>query len=277
VIGETHFIEGRKYLCCSIDGSGFAPFNHAFPLAYLLVPDDNSVLANSILNIPDDGGDFFTIPLSDLKLQPSFLKKGSSVQDAFCVKSTNRVKKITEKELGPFQTITFKVLSQKQTKKEESGIGSYHHELEIEPFSLGIEGLPEISRIVFDFGYAVSLENAIGSLMKTKLYNSKLLAESAGKTFTMRTNFLSIGEDNENDDVLTFSNSENIDLDSFQEKTTDDNSDNNNPPPSNPPESNGNSTNPAKDNKGLIIGGAIIILVILSLIIGFLVLRKRKK
>ncbi|CAG8619331.1 9048_t:CDS:2, partial [Ambispora leptoticha] len=187
-VGKTHFIGGHKHLCCSYIRSGFAPLNHPFP--HLLVPGDNSILTNSIINNPD-GGDFFTIPFSDLKFCPSFLKKGSPIQDAFLVKNTNRVKKITEKELGSFQIITFKVLNQKKIK--ESAPGTYRQELEIEPFSLGIEGLPEISKIIFSFGYGQSLESTPDSLMKTKLYNSDI--------------------DNKSDSVLTFSGSNEFDVD----------------------------------------------------------------
>ncbi|CAJ0886474.1 6899_t:CDS:2 [Entrophospora sp. SA101] len=141
------------------------------------------------------------------------------------------------------------VLGQKKTRKEEFGIGSYHHELEVEPFSLGIEGLPEISRISFCFGYAQSLENSPNSLMKTKLYNSKLLAESAGKTFTMKVKEWNVFDNNES---LLFNETSDFDLDSFQEKSTNNPDQPVNNPPPNPPE-NDNSTTPS-GNKGLIIG-----------------------
>ncbi|CAJ0756237.1 9824_t:CDS:2, partial [Entrophospora sp. SA101] len=181
------------------------------------------------------------------------------------VKNTDQVKKITQKEFSSSQTITFKVLGQKKTRKEEFGIGSYHHELEVEPFSLGIEGLPEISRISFCFGYAQSLENSPNSLMKTKLYNSKLLAESAGKTFTMKVKEWNVFDNNES---LLFNETSDFDLDSFQEKSTNNPDQPVNNPPPNPPE-NDNSTTPS-GNKGLILG-TVIILIILVLIIGELV------
>jgi len=185
-VDKTHFIEGHKYLCCHITNSGFStPLQ--LPCLFLLVPADNSILANSILNNLE-GGDFFSIPFSDLKFQPTCLRKNSSTQDAtLYVKNTNQVKRITKKEIGSFQILTFKVINQK--KMEGPAPGTYDHELKVEPFSLGIEGLPEISRIVFGFGYVQSLERTPGSLMKTKLYNSKLLTESVGKTFTMKINF----------------------------------------------------------------------------------------
>jgi hypothetical protein len=154
---------------------------------HLLVPDAHSILANSIRsmpNNPDVRKELFAIPFTDLKFRPKFGKKNYS---AFQVKNTNQVKKITENQ-RPAGEITFKVLNQ---KKKESGIPDprcYYHELEIEPFSLEVEGLPKTSQIVFDFGYGQSFELSPETLIKTKLHNSKLLDESAGKTFTMKIN-----------------------------------------------------------------------------------------
>ena len=234
----------------------------------MLVPDDNSVLANSIHNNPNNSQDLFTIPFTDLKFQPNFFKNIFAAQDVLLVKNTDQVK-ITQKEFSSPQTITFKVLGQKKTRKEEFGIGSYSHELEIESFSLGIEGLPEISRIDFSFGYGQSLENSLNSLMKTKLYNNKLLAESVGKTFTMKVKNWNI-EEFDNGKSLLFTETSDFDLDSFQEKTAE----NNNSPTSPPPKNNDNSAIP-NGNKGIIIGIAIIF-AILALIIGFLWMRKKK-
>ncbi|CAJ0883666.1 22186_t:CDS:2, partial [Entrophospora sp. SA101] len=218
-------------------------------LEKIIIPDDNSILTNSIRNNPNNSRDIFIIPFTDLKFQPNFFKNVFAAQDILLVKNTDQVKKITQKEFSSSQTITFKVLGQKKTRKEEFGIGSYHHELEVEPFSLGIEGLPEISRISFCFGYAQSLENSPNSLMKTKLYNSKLLAESAGKTFTMKVKEWNVFDNNES---LLFNETSDFDLDSFQEKSTNNPDQPVNNPPPNPPE-NDNSTTPS-GNKGLIIG-----------------------
>ncbi len=113
--------------------------------------------------------------------------------------------------------------------------------------------------------------------MKTKLYNSKLLTESADKTFTMKIRFWEIGDiDNKSDSVLTFSDPNEFDVDSLQEKLVNNNPDrpSNNPP--SPNQHNNDSTTPEKGNKGLIIGGVIIILVVLVLTIGFLWRRKKK-
>jgi hypothetical protein len=180
LIGETYHTGGHKYLVCSVARSGFFPPNRPFP--HLLIPDDNSILANSIRQNP---GDFFTIPFADLKFSPELLKKGLFIQDAFLVKNTDQAKKVSEKEPFP-QEITFKVRDQKKKRGENYAPNTYDHELEIEPFSLGIEGLPEISQIRFSFGYNQSLENEPNSLINTKLYNSKFLAESTGKTFTLK-------------------------------------------------------------------------------------------
>src|SRR5438874_2207646 len=68
----------------------------------------------------------------------------------------------------------------------------YFHELETEPFSLGIEELPEISKITFNFGYGQSFQNSPGTLIKTKLHNSKLLDKSSGKNFTVKVNHLKL-------------------------------------------------------------------------------------
>jgi hypothetical protein len=76
------------------------------------------------------------------------------------------------------------VVSQKKSEADEKG--NYKHELEIEPFSLEIEGLPEISRIIFNFSAPLPGQIEVdGRIKDTKLYNSKILVESAGKTFTM--------------------------------------------------------------------------------------------
>jgi hypothetical protein len=47
--------------------------------------------------------------------------------------------------------MTFKVVSQKKTRSKTVGPNDYNHELEIEPLDLGIERLPKITRLVFEF------------------------------------------------------------------------------------------------------------------------------
>ncbi|MCE8162655.1 MAG: hypothetical protein I3273_02235 [Candidatus Moeniiplasma glomeromycotorum] len=259
-LGKTYFWEGSKYWCCFFYRSGFALLNYSFP--HSVVPDDNSLLVNSIRNNPA-GGEFFSIPFSDLKFQPEFLKKGSLIQNAFLVKNTNQVKKITEKELFPSQTINFRVLNQKRVEKPAPG--TYQHELEVEPFSLGPEGLPEIRQVVFNFGYSQSLESEPDSLIKTKLYNNKLLVKTVGKTLTMKVSRWQIGDiENGSDNVLSFDSSDSFEVDKFlQENSIENGSDNKNPPT-------------RQGNKGLMIIGLVILLTLL-LIGVFLLARKRQK
>lgn len=260
--GEKYSWEGRQYLLCSITANNCLITE---PLTHLLIPDDNSLLANHIRNNPQ-GGEFFSIPLSDLKFLPKLFKKNDDLdlnQSAFLIKSTSQIKKITEKEVHFPQILTFKVKKQWKFRGELYAAGTYEHYLEIEPFSLGLEGWPEISKITFGFGFGSSLERTPGSLMKSWLYNHKILEESVGKTFTMKINWLLKGENN---NELLFFDLEQFDVGSFQEKTAENG---NYPTSPNQPKNN--------DNSASLIIGIVIIFAILALTIGFLVAKKRKK
>ncbi|CAG8847720.1 13970_t:CDS:2, partial [Racocetra persica] len=130
------------------------------------------------------------------------------------VKDTSQVKKIVGTE-RPQAEITFQVISQqKKTQGADPDPKNYNHELVVKPFSLGMEGIPEISRIIFIFSsLAPGQKEVEKGIIKTELYNSKLLAESDGKTFN---------------------------ISSLREKTSSDNqppkpSQNDNPPSPNPP------------------------------------------
>lgn len=185
----------------------------------LVVPADNSILANEVKNSPDSDI-FWTTPFSNLKFKPKFLikKQGTNSEyscDGLLIKDPSQVKKQTGTD-QPTAEITFKVLSQKKVKRttEDPDSRCYAHELEVEPFSLGIEGIPEISRIIFDFGFGQVFENTPGTLIKTKLYNSKLLEESTGKTFKMR---VKNWKRRKRDNSLFFGNKDDFDLNSFSE------------------------------------------------------------
>jgi hypothetical protein len=70
--GENYSWEGRQYLLCSIAKNNCLLIKE--PFTHLLIPDDNSILANHIRNNPE-GGEFFSLPLSDLKFLPKLFKK----------------------------------------------------------------------------------------------------------------------------------------------------------------------------------------------------------
>src|SRR5438552_2392122 len=95
----------------------------------------------------------------------------------------------------------------------------YQKRLETEHISVGLEGLPEISKIKFSFSYTQSLESSSDSLIKTSLHNHPILTEITGKTCTMRVKYLVIiGEEENgegNDNVLLFAESSNFEVDKF--------------------------------------------------------------
>lgn len=274
VVGETYQEGNQKYLVAILTVSNILCPNGAF--SHLVIPDDNSIVANSVRT--NLASDYFTTPFSNLKFCPDLFKgKGVSGSNVgWIIKDTSQVENIHQPNEPPLTEITFKVINQKKVIKEGFAEGCYHHELEIEPLSSGIEGMPEISTIVFEFtpGGGIPIDK---SLNETKLYNSQLLAESAGKTFTMKVRQWDMNVRN-NYKRLSFGSVFDFDLDSFQEKTTG-NDKNPNPgqnSPNSPTSSNGNGNKNNGLNKGLIIGG-IIIFVVLGLIIGFLWARKKNK
>src|SRR5687768_4948244 len=73
----TYLLEGRKYLLSSISVNNF--LLDPLPFPHLLVPDDNSLLGNSIRS-NSQGGECFTIPLADLKFLPKFFEKNGDFE-----------------------------------------------------------------------------------------------------------------------------------------------------------------------------------------------------
>jgi len=141
---------GKNYLFTGFNG-GFM-FNNR-PFLCFLVPDDNSALAN-LVKISATSGSYFATSSANLQFKPDFRKVEAGddpiVFHGLLIKDTRQIKKITEGERLPF-LITFKVINQKKVKSETVGPNDYKHELEIEPLDLGIEGLPKITRLVFEF------------------------------------------------------------------------------------------------------------------------------
>ncbi|CAG8530606.1 14272_t:CDS:2 [Cetraspora pellucida] len=239
---RTHTDGNQKYLVADYTKSNFQVWDNS--LIRLLIPDDDSPLANHVKNNPD-ANDVFVVSLSNLKYQPDFRKIGSLNFNGLIVKDTSQVKKIVGTE-RPQAEITFQVISQqKKTQGADPDPKNYSHELVVKPFSLGIEGIPEISRIIFIFSsLAPGQKEVEKGIIKTELYNSKLLAESA--------------------DV------NDLDISSLREKTSSDNqppkpSQNDNPPSPNPPKNSDNSP-PSGGNKKLMTAG-ITILAVLALVI----------
>ncbi|CAG8849426.1 27971_t:CDS:1, partial [Racocetra persica] len=148
-------------------------------LIRLLIPDDDSPLANHVKNNPN-ANDVFVVSLSNLKYQPDFRKIRNLNFSGLIVKDTSQVKKIVGTE-RPQAEIAFQVISQqKKTQGTDPDPKNYNHELVVKPFSLGMEGIPEISRIIFIFSSLTPGQKEIEKgIIKTELYNSKLLAESA--------------------------------------------------------------------------------------------------
>ncbi|CFW93460.1 protein of unknown function (LPXTG-motif cell wall anchor domain) [endosymbiont DhMRE of Dentiscutata heterogama] len=263
---------GQKYLVANFTKDDFCELDN--PRTHLIIPDDNSLLASHVKNNPD-GYDVFFTPLSNLKYRPGF-QKGRQIINGLLIKDTSQVKKLIETERTQAE-ITFQVISQqKKIEGENPNPKNYSHELVVKPFSLGIEGIPEISRIIFNF---ISLlpgqTQREKGLIKTELYNSKLLAESAGKTFSMKVKRWRWGASNNS---LYFNNVGDLDIGSLREISSDNQppkpSQNDNPPSPNPPKNSGNS--PPSENNWLMISG-ITILAVFVLGAGFLVARKRKK
>jgi hypothetical protein len=120
----------------------------------LLIQDDSSVFANDFKRDPTIPGFIFSTPTSNLKFIPNFHKMvcsdgSSDMTHGLLIKNNNQVIKneIGAKEI--FNQITFKVISENKVKGVAKG--NYSHELTIDPLDLGVEGLPPITQLTFDF------------------------------------------------------------------------------------------------------------------------------
>ncbi|CAJ0851228.1 2159_t:CDS:2 [Entrophospora sp. SA101] len=145
---------------------------------------------------------------------------------------------------------------------------SYVGVLEVEPFSLGIEGMPPITRLEFLFSTKENpqpgpSEPGIKKLTESDLYNNKLLTEGTGRNLTLKVKKFCFNDPT----TLYFENSNGYAFGSLSEKKNQDdpvrnpiktplkdNSDN--PPPKTSP------INQKQKNSGtlkavLIIGGII--------------------
>lgn len=150
-------------------------------------------MASQIKKDPEERGVLFNTPFSNLKFKPCFRTKkfgdgSEGVYHGWIVKDTSQVKKISESEELPFPQLTFQVVSQKKGQVDEWG--NYSHELIIEPVSLGVENLPPITCLVFSFsspppGSGMVEDPTIKNLKKSELYNSDILTNSVGKTFSV--------------------------------------------------------------------------------------------
>ncbi|MCE8167865.1 MAG: hypothetical protein I3273_04655 [Candidatus Moeniiplasma glomeromycotorum] len=234
----------KKYLLFEFLHSEFHVFVSDKAQGILLVPDDNnSAIINQIKNNLEHDT-FYTTPLTNLKFKPDFIDiwKGKSnnpfYYHGWLVKDISQLEKLTEPSV-PLPEITFKVRNQqkkgyahgadgKLLSYEESfrQLGSYIHELEIEPLDLGIEGMPPITHLNFEFADPLPSRRVLFKpLTKSPLYNSNILTESVGKEFNMKIKSFSFSQSGS---TLRFSSDLSFEWDSFQEKKIGDNS--NNPP-----------------------------------------------
>ncbi|CAG8666887.1 3188_t:CDS:1 [Ambispora leptoticha] len=226
-LSENYIEGGEKYLLFYLltetdnaQRKGEKTEEHVFLLGrsfpYLIIPDDNSPIVSQIKNRKEK--EYFTISLTNLQFKPNFLdgNEGKGPQPFYCdgllVKDTNQIKKAVA-NTPSFPEITFKVVGQRKTghvigttyEESFSKYGSYSHILEIEPLDLGIEGLPPIVRIFFDF--ANSLQPIFfRPLTESRFYNSNILTDSVGKTFVMKVKSWGFGEKRNNfgNDTLNF-------------------------------------------------------------------------
>jgi len=113
------------------------------------------------------------------------------------IKDNNKLEKVSE-SVPVFPEITFKVVKQwkegygqgnkrRPLTYEESFSqhGAYTHVLEIEPLDLGIEGMPPITKIIFEFAEPTQPTDC-KALTKSKWYKSNILTKSVGKKFNMK-------------------------------------------------------------------------------------------
>ncbi|CAJ0832428.1 9722_t:CDS:2 [Entrophospora sp. SA101] len=200
------------------------------PNTLLLVPNDNSVFTRQIKEI---------------------VEKDETYHCVF----------VTSVENLKAKNLTFHGLLIKDTR-------SYVGVLEVEPFSLGIEGMPPITRLEFLFSTKENpqpgpSEPGIKKLTESDLYNNKLLTEGTGRNLTLKVKKFCFNDPT----TLYFENSNGYAFGSLSEKKNQDdpvrnpiktplkdNSDN--PPPKTSP------INQKQKNSGtlkavLIIGGII--------------------
>ena len=235
----------------------------------LIIPEDDSPVINQIKTRQQY--DYFATSFDNLKLKRDFLKVNmfgeNQLVSGLLIKDNNKLEKVSE-SVPVFPEITFKVVKQRKegygqgnkrrplTYEESfSQHGAYKHVLEIESLDLGIEGVPPIMKIIFEFAEPTQPTD-YKALTKSKWYKSNILTKSVGKKFNMKVKSWNWKA---GFDTLTFHDNWDFEWDSFQERSTDN-----------------NSASPEKGNKELIIGGAMIIIAVFSLIIGFLVIKKKK-
>jgi hypothetical protein len=243
------------------------------PNILLLVPNDNSTFARQIKEVVDKDETYhnaFATSAENLKIKLNFWSAKNLTFHGLLIKDTSQVEKVavnnSKPTLEPGQ-ITFK--ARKYTEKDKNEWGSYIGELEVEPFSLGMEGLSPITKLNFRF---ITKENPspgpkdphIKELTESELYKSKLLAESAGKTFSMGFKKLYLGYFGDLTD-LTFSGSDDYVFNSLSEIK---NQDNPETPPTTPPkndDSNNSSPN-HEPHKGF--GTSKVVLIVVVIIVG---------
>ena len=243
---------GQKYLLFTFSHPEYHIFNFGAnnERGILLVPDDSSEIVNYAKNNLGSKT-FYATQLTNLKFKPNFIDvmggKGNQpwYYNGLLIKDTSQVEKLAGTEIV-LPEITFKVKS--QTKKKDEEISSnYSHELEIEPLDLGIEGMPKINHLTFNFFVPLQIP-LYKPLTKSPLYNSNFLTESVGKTFTMKVKSFHV-----HNNALYFSSDWSFEWNSFQEKR----------PRINPNLNNQENKNPLKTVLivgGIIAGGILVVL-----------------
>ncbi|CAG8595611.1 4659_t:CDS:2, partial [Paraglomus brasilianum] len=185
-----------------------------------------------IIDKKEAEGDFFTTPFTNLEFKPHFSQKVDKERkgDALLIKDPNQVEKLTEtrniKSSSPYQ-IAFEVVNQVKEglgRKADGERESYTHVLEIKPLDLGIKGLSPITRLVFYFYDEINpLAAGNYELTKCELYKSPILANSVGKTFTMKVKEFKIDSDS---NTLSFSSNYDYVFGSLSEKKSQDSPEN---------------------------------------------------
>ena len=219
----TSYIEGKqKYLFFVLEYS--IKFGKKIPVTYLLVPDDNSVFVNYLkkdgIDIDDAKAEeqlnnCFSTNLDNLKFKPDFIVGKTAYQGkCFLIKNNNEVKKVEKRNKTPLTPITFQVnkltkvrLDKLFPEADYKSSASYAYELEIEPLSLGIEGMPPITRIVFVLfkKYATDKKGAMENFQQKY---EKLISNNAGKKLTLEVKRWEFTNQNGQYNTLEFQNDE---------------------------------------------------------------------